>query len=64
MYDSPSSVTVESHTYRRMYPQEIVRADVDIKVAADLVAKYRKNVQYNLNATRATEPESAAAPPS
>ena len=55
MYDSPSSVTVESHTYRRMYPQEIVRADVDIKVAADLVAKYRKNVQYNI---------AASAPPS
>ena len=31
--------------------QETSRANVDIKNAADLVTKYRKNAQYNLDAT-------------
>lgn len=30
--------------------QEIVRANEQVKIAADLVTKYRKNVQYNLEA--------------
>ncbi|KAI0355775.1 hypothetical protein OH77DRAFT_311037 [Trametes cingulata] len=33
--------------------EEIIQADVHVKTAADLVTKYRKNVQYNLEATRA-----------
>ncbi|KAI0663647.1 hypothetical protein C8Q70DRAFT_1050301 [Cubamyces menziesii] len=33
-------------------PHEIIQADVHVKTAADLVSKYRKNVQYNLEATR------------
>ena len=39
--------------------QEIIQADAHVKTAADLVTKYRKNVQYNLDATRtaATQPE-------
>ncbi|KAI0645996.1 hypothetical protein C8Q78DRAFT_1083450 [Trametes maxima] len=32
---------------------EIIQADIHVKTAADLVTKYRKNVQYNLEATRA-----------
>ncbi|OCH89994.1 hypothetical protein OBBRIDRAFT_812910 [Obba rivulosa] len=32
--------------------EEIVRANAHVQVAADLVTKYRKNVQYNLEATR------------
>ena len=32
--------------------QEIIQADGDVKIAAELVTKYRKNVQYNLDATR------------
>lgn len=38
--------------------QEIVRANAYIKTAADLETKYRKNVQYNLEATLATDNES------
>ena len=32
--------------------QEIIQADAHVKTAADLATKYRKNVQYNLEATR------------
>ena len=32
--------------------QEIVRANEQVRIAAELVTKYRKNVQYNLEATR------------
>lgn len=32
--------------------QEILRANASVKVAADLATKYRKNVQYNLEATK------------
>lgn len=32
--------------------QGIIQADAHVKTAADLVTKYRKNVQYNLAATR------------
>lgn len=35
--------------------EEIIRANAHVKIAADLVTKYRKNVQYNLEATRAAE---------
>lgn len=35
--------------------QEIVRANEHVRIAAELVTKYRKNVQYNLEATRAAE---------
>jgi len=37
--------------------QEIIRANTYIKTAADLETKYRKNVQYNLGATSATDSE-------
>ncbi|KAI0000488.1 DASH complex subunit Dad4 [Russula vinacea] len=37
--------------------EEIVRANASIKTAADLETKYRKNVQYNLEATLATDSE-------
>lgn len=33
-------------------PQDLIRANAHVKTAADLVTKYRKNVQYNLDATR------------
>ncbi|KAF9469093.1 DASH complex subunit Dad4 [Collybia nuda] len=32
--------------------EEILRANAYVKTAADLATKYRKNVQYNLEATR------------
>ena len=32
--------------------QEILRANASVGVAADLATKYRKNVQYNLEATK------------
>ncbi|PCH35872.1 hypothetical protein WOLCODRAFT_126393 [Wolfiporia cocos MD-104 SS10] len=35
--------------------EEIVRANAHVKTAADLVTKYRKNVQYNLEATKPAE---------
>ncbi|CAL1705965.1 unnamed protein product [Somion occarium] len=35
---------------------EIVRANDRVVTAADLVTKYRKNVQYNLEAMRSSEP--------
>ncbi|KAI0825976.1 DASH complex subunit Dad4 [Irpex lacteus] len=38
---------------------EIVRANEEVKIAADLEAKYRKNVQYNLDATKAGNSEGA-----
>ncbi|TFK76013.1 hypothetical protein BDN72DRAFT_831456 [Pluteus cervinus] len=34
--------------------EEIQRANASVKIAADLSTKYRKNVQYNLEATRGT----------
>jgi len=34
--------------------EEIIRATAHVKIAADLVTKYRKTVQYNLDATRGT----------
>jgi len=44
-----SSITVSRYAY------EIIRASAHVKIAAaDLVSKYRKNVQYNLDATRGT----------
>jgi hypothetical protein len=38
--------------------QELIRANAYIKTAADLETKYRKNVQYNLEATLGTDSES------
>ncbi|KAF9568969.1 hypothetical protein CPC08DRAFT_624334 [Agrocybe pediades] len=32
--------------------EEIIRANASVKTAADLATKYRKNVQYNLEATK------------
>ncbi|KAJ7219568.1 DASH complex subunit Dad4 [Mycena pura] len=32
--------------------EEILRANAQVKIAADLSTKYRRNVQYNLEATR------------
>ena len=32
--------------------QEVLRANAHVKTAADLASKYRKNVQYNLEAIR------------
>ncbi|KAF9058021.1 DASH complex subunit Dad4 [Panaeolus papilionaceus] len=32
--------------------EEIIRANQTVKIAADLATKYRKNVQYNLEATK------------
>ncbi len=34
-----------------IFLQEIVRANDQVTIASDLVTKYRKNVQYNLEAT-------------
>ncbi|EPS97216.1 hypothetical protein FOMPIDRAFT_1128922 [Fomitopsis schrenkii] len=33
--------------------EEIIRANAHVKMAANLVTKYRKNVQYDLGATQA-----------
>ncbi|KAH9956861.1 DASH complex subunit Dad4 [Russula dissimulans] len=38
--------------------EEIIRANVHVKNAADLESRYRKNVQYNLEATFATDSKS------
>ena len=35
--------------------QEILRANAYVKTAADLALKYRKNVQYNLEANKPEE---------
>jgi len=35
--------------------EEIIRADRDVCTAASLATKYRKNVQYNLEMTRAQQ---------
>ncbi|KAG7449239.1 uncharacterized protein BT62DRAFT_1002828 [Guyanagaster necrorhizus] len=35
--------------------EQILRANASVKIAADLTTKYRKNVQYNLEATRGRE---------
>ncbi|KAF8192471.1 hypothetical protein BJ912DRAFT_262066 [Pholiota molesta] len=32
--------------------EEILRANASVKTAADLTTKYRKNVQYNMEATK------------
>ncbi|KAG6855094.1 hypothetical protein C0991_006023 [Blastosporella zonata] len=37
--------------------EEILRANAYVKTAADLATKYRKNVQYNLEATRENRPD-------
>lgn len=48
------------HDFRRdldSLVQEILRANAYVKTAADLATKYRKNVQYNLEATKGNQPE-------
>ncbi len=40
----------------RLLLQQILRANASVKIAADLTTKYRKNVQYNLEATRGNVP--------
>lgn len=40
------------------YQQEILRANASIKIASDLAMKYRKNVQYNLEANKPREDKS------
>ena len=40
--------------------QEVLRANAYVKTAADLAGKYRKNVQYNLEATREGGPTSTS----
>lgn len=47
---SPTRPVPAFQTY--VVSQEIIQADAHVKTAADLVTKYRKNVQYNLEATR------------
>jgi hypothetical protein len=42
--------------------QEIVRANEHVGVAAELATKYRKNVQYNLEATHAARAETGTEP--
>ncbi|KAJ7444825.1 DASH complex subunit Dad4 [Mycena latifolia] len=32
--------------------EEILRANSQVKIAADLATKYRRNVQYNMEATK------------
>ncbi len=32
--------------------QQILQANASVKIAAELTNKYRKNVQYNLDATK------------
>ncbi|KAF7790712.1 hypothetical protein EIP86_001668 [Pleurotus ostreatoroseus] len=39
------------HSIIVILTQEIIRANEQVTIAADLVTKYRKNVQYNLEAT-------------
>jgi len=46
------------------HAKEIIRANAYVKTAADLSTKYRKNVQYNMEATkrlRGTEDEAEEA---
>ncbi|KAI9446924.1 DASH complex subunit Dad4 [Russula earlei] len=38
--------------------EEIIRANAYVRTAANLETKYRKNVQYNLEATLGTDKES------
>ncbi|THH13316.1 hypothetical protein EW146_g6892 [Bondarzewia mesenterica] len=40
--------------------EEVLRANAHVKTAADLATKYRKNVQYNLEAIRDSEERSGA----
>ncbi|KAA1475135.1 hypothetical protein DENSPDRAFT_841882 [Dentipellis sp. KUC8613] len=42
--------------------EEVLRANAYVKTAADLVTKYRKNVQYNLEAMRELENAEAEEP--
>ena len=35
-------------------PQEIVQANEEIRLGADLASKYRKNAQFNIEALRAS----------
>lgn len=37
-----------------LIPQEIVQANEEIRLGADLASKYRKNAQFNIEALRAS----------
>lgn len=37
-----------------VFPQEIVQANEEIRLGADLASKYRKNAQFNIEALRAS----------
>lgn len=55
---SPRSCILSPSTYTVLLSsQEILRANENVNIAADLVTKYRKNVQYNLEAMRDLEGE-------
>ena len=47
----PSPVHVSSLP---LIPQEIVQANEEIRLGADLASKYRKNAQFNIEALRAS----------
>ncbi|PAV18734.1 DASH complex subunit Dad4 [Pyrrhoderma noxium] len=42
--------------------EEITRANRDVRTASSLVTKYRRNVQYNLEATRVQQDQSTSTP--
>jgi len=43
-----------SHVFPLWIPQEIVQANEEIRLGADLASKYRKNAQFNIEALRAS----------
>nr|GAT51057.1 predicted protein [Mycena chlorophos] len=43
------------------YLESTIRANAQVRTAADLSMKYQRNVQYNLEMTKNAEPEPAAA---
>lgn len=43
---------IDTHSFIFHILKEILRANGTVKTAADLATKYRKNVQYNLEATK------------
>jgi DASH complex subunit DAD4 len=49
------STTRDTDSIVSLILQEILRANAYVKTAADLATKYRKNVQYNLEANKPEE---------
>ncbi|EIW85037.1 hypothetical protein CONPUDRAFT_47380 [Coniophora puteana RWD-64-598 SS2] len=47
-----ASVCTEMMMEMNSCVEEILRANASVKIAAELSTKYRKNVQYNLEATK------------